>query len=152
MCPFCRSSSSILAQSRQRGLSREPAQTPAWGIEPLPGASDPLRDQLLVVSPELVPELVELRVVGAVDNVAELVEHGVEDFFEGEKDVVSVGTTEAELYVGAVVDVEAEKRLVGRTELGEELDLPFAAARDGLDLAGNALEETAGLVVVGLPL
>jgi hypothetical protein len=42
---------------------------------------------------------------------------------------------------------------VGRLrELGEDLDAPLAAAHDGLDLLGDAVEERAGGGRVGLPL
>lgn len=90
--------------------------------------------------------------MGPTCVVCELVEHGVEHLLVGDEVEVPAVAPEPQLHLDAPVDVEPQQpRVLGR-ELGEDLDAPLAAAHDGLDLLGDAVEERAGGRLLGLPL
>ena len=96
-------------------LAREPsrlahgdaraAQPAAVGHETL--ARVALADEGLVLVAQLVPEGVELCVVRAVDDVGELVEHGVDYLLDGDELVAVAGVAEPEEDSLAGVHVEA---------------------------------------------
>ena len=52
-----------------------------------------------------IPEFVESGIVGAVLDVAELVEHRVEDLLEGEEIPIPVGPPQAKLHLGAAPNI-----------------------------------------------
>lgn len=113
---------------------------------------DTLCNKFFTLLAEFVPELVELRVVGPARVVRELVEHGVEHLLVGDEVEVAAVAPEPQLHLDAPVDVEPQQPRVLRRELGEDLDAPLAAAHDGLDLLGDAVEERARGGLLGLPL
>lgn len=65
---------------------------------------------------ELVPELVELRIVGPVLVVAELVEHSVEHLLVGDEVVVAAGAPQPQLDLDARADIEPQQPRVPRPD------------------------------------
>lgn len=65
---------------------------------------------------ELIPELVELRVVGAPRDVAELVEHGVEHLLVGDEVVVPSRVPQPQLHLDSPADVEPQQPRVLRPD------------------------------------
>jgi len=115
-------------------------------------SSDTFRNKFVAFLAEFVPELVELRVVGPALVVAEFVEHGVEHLLVGDEVEVAAVPPQPQLDLDALADVESQQPGAPWRELGEDLDAPLAAAHDGLDLLGDAVEERAGGGRVGLSL
>jgi len=65
---------------------------------------------------ELIPELVELRIVGPALVVAELVEHGVEHLLVGDEVVVAAGAPQTQLDLDARADIEPQQPRVPRPD------------------------------------
>lgn len=65
---------------------------------------------------ELIPELVELRVVGAPLDVAELVEHGVEHLLVGDEVVVPSRAPQPQLHLDSPAHVEPQQPRVLRPD------------------------------------
>jgi hypothetical protein len=126
-----------------------PLSTQHSSIPQEPLASVALELQRKPLVPQLVPQLVEVRVVRPNLDVTQLMQHGVEAVLKRHKGAAVVRVPEPHHDLLAMVDVEAEEVMLVGIELAQGTDAPAAFSHNGLHARRDFAQSGEGVFFVG---